>query len=491
MKTASVIRDVVLELPALAASSSGAEPTLEEMYFPESHMEALDPDVALVIGNRGMGKTFWSLALANDDTRAAISARYSVGKAWGLSDVIVKFGFSDAEGSKGTISRAHLEKIAKRVPTDIIWRAVLVKDLAEIGKIKVPQEFSKLVEWLRSNPDNQVSVFRSADLELSKNGKRILFIFDQLDQLATEWTRIQELTQGLLKTALAMRSYKSIRLKIFMRPDQAENRGLFRFPDASKISGSAKRLAWKVSDLYGLFFFEVFRRQEGKAALSRYCKRVGVNPVDVHSRLGIPTGLVSNPNSQGKLFDLIAGAMMGGGAKRGRPYTWIPTHLSDAKGEISPRTFLKVMRTAASENDLDNPRTAMNHLGIIQGVREASGDRLRELEEDYPWISTALKPLRGLLVPCEPAEVYGKWKHDDTVDVIKSRYSGASAPIELVVTEGLHKHEVYSMLAILLSEVGVLEQRTNGKFNIPDIFRVNAGILRKGGVAPQQRNKFQ
>jgi hypothetical protein len=38
-----------------------------------------------------------------------------------------------------------------------------------------------------------------------------------------------------------------------------------------------------------------------------------------------------------------------------------------------------------------------------------------------------------------------------------------------------------------MKNVAVMEERTNGKINVPDIFRVEAEILRKGGVAVPKR----
>jgi hypothetical protein len=35
--------------------------------------------------------------------------------------------------------------------------------------------------------------------------------------------------------------------------------------------------------------------------------------------------------------------------------------------------------------------------------------------------------------------------------------------------------------------IAVMEERTNGRINVPDIFRVEAEILRKGGVAVPRR----
>ncbi len=50
-------------------------------------------------------------------------------------------------------------------------------------------------------------------------------------------------------------------------------------------------------------------------------------------------------------------------------------------------------------------------------------------------------------------------------------------------TEG----EDLSALLGAMRDVGVMEERSNGKVNVPDIFRVEAQILRKGGVAVPRR----
>jgi len=44
-----------------------------------------------------------------------------------------------------------------------------------------------------------------------------------------------------------------------------------------------------------------------------------------------------------------------------------------------------------------------------------------------------------------------------------------------------------SALLSSMRDVGVMEERSNGKINVPDIFRVEAAILRKGGVAVPKR----
>jgi hypothetical protein len=483
------IREALRSLPSLAATSTGQPPKLDEIFFPESHAEVLDPDVSLVIGNRGMGKTFWTLALSDNALRPEIAKRYLGTRRLRFDDLDVYLGFADPEGAFGAVARPDLESVPKNTPAELIWRAVLLKVLAPAVNQVIPQNFRELVEWVGTRSDEQLATFRAADEIKVQNQRRVLFLFDQLDQLATDWNRIQELTQGLVKIALAMKSYRSLKIKLFMRPDQAENKQLFRFPDASKILGGSRVLTWRATDLYGLLFFEILRVTEARGAFREICRKALIRANELHPRLNIPAALVGDRENQGAVFDAIAGELMGRGLKRGRPYTWIPTHLADGRGEISPRTFLQVLKTAA-EWDAPPPRgTAIDFNGIQEGVRRASGTRLIELEENYPWVSMALEPLRGLVVPCTSNEIASRWMKKKTVDAISSRYGGSSAPIDLVLAN-LTGPKEEAVLMKLLTEIGVFEVRENGKINIPDIFRVKAGILRKGGVTPQQRRRL-
>lgn len=485
-QTLLAVREALSELPQLAAFSTGSALNPKDVYFPYSHAEALDPDVTLVIGNRGMGKSFWASALAQQDTREAISEAYRSAQSYNLNDLRVHFAFADAEGGSGGVSRAQLQSVPTEIPTELVWRAVILRQLAEVAGVTIPARLNEAVRWLLSNADEQQELFQAADKILSARGERILFLFDQLDQLGDDWRRIQELTQGILRLALAMRSYRSIRIKIFMRPDQAENRELFRFPDASKVSGSRVRLRWRPMDLYGLVFFKIYRHKVGSEALLEICRDNNVSTNIMNWRHRIPASLSYNSQAQQDVFGVIAGKFMGASKKRGLTYSWIPTHLADAQGEVSPRSFLKVIKTAADHSP-PPIETSIDYAGIQEGVRDASENRISELQEDYPWVSMALEPLRGILVPCEKHEIFERWRADRVIPQIVRSFKGTSAPIDLDLAHLFGDEEALPSLMSNLQEIGVVEIRGNGKLNVPDIFRVNAGILRKGGITPQQR----
>ena len=128
----------------------------------------------------------------------------------------------------------------------------------------------------------------------------------------------------------------------------------------------------------------------------------------------------------------------------------------------------------------------MDHLGLLEGVRKASEDRLHELKEDYWWITAALAPLRDELVPMPLEELKELWHQHGTAKSIMRESSATKrlAPVQLVATD---PRDQEAALVSALQAIGVLEIRSNQKINVPDIFRIEAQIKRKGGVKPPRR----
>jgi hypothetical protein len=484
----TAIRAGLAALPDLAHHVAGDPVEPDQIFFPYGHDAALNPDVALVVGNRGVGKSFWASALADEKARSAIAEGYREYRYQRrLDGLTVRFGFSGGEGGgNALISSAHITGMKSKTLPLLLWRAAVVRCLAPIIEHAIPAKFNDLIAWIKDNPDDQQALFRNADRVLSEKKERVLILFDQLEQMADDWSRINELTKGLLQTALAMKSYKAIRLKIFMRPDQFENASLFQFPDGSKIRGEALRLWWRPTDLYALLYFELLRSPVSTKAIRAVCRGFGIVPRSNHpSRL--PQDLVTSEDQQRRVFEVIAGAFMGRGKNRGAPYTWMPLHLSDARGEVSPRTFLKALKAAADHAQAPTA-SAIDFNDINNGVRAASDHRLAELQEDYPWVTQALEPLHGASVPALKDEIYSRWRSAGVVTEILDRYTGTRAPIDLVLANEFETDDgQMASLLKLLQDIGVMDVRKNGKIDVPDIFRVRAGILRRGGVPPQQR----
>jgi len=219
----------------------------------------------------------------------------------------------------------------------------------------------------------------------------------------------------------------------------------------------------------------LYRLPDSKTAFGHYIREALSIPPDKAD--------LSNEEQQRSIFSLIAGEFMGVDRRRGRTYTWVIDHLADAFHETTPRSFLIALQRAASTRV--KPRdTVIDYYGIREGVQAASAVRVAQLGEDYPWIQTVLESLEGLEVPCKPDAFLLRWKNENTIRRVKevSRRNARPGPIGLEGGQARGQSELVLLEA--LKNVGVVEERSADRINMPDLFRVAAKIKRRGGVRP-------
>ena len=172
---------------------------------------------------------------------------------------------------------------------------------------------------------------------------------------------------------------------------------------------------------------------------------------------------------------------MGKGPRRGLPYTWIPNHLGDAGGKVSPRSFLAALRTAAedTEDRHADHNFALHYDSIKKGVQEASRIRVNEIQEDYPWVDAVLSPLRGKVAPCPFEQIEECWAQADAVRSLGQdvESGGIKMPPRNIKqgSDGVRRD---------LEELGIFLRMHDDRVNIPDVFRVGYGLGRRGGVRP-------
>ncbi len=450
---------------------------LDRAFFPDGHRAVLDLKRQLVVGNRGMGKSFWTHALLNADLRARLAGVYSL-PILGKTDVVIGFNGSERIGPVAPTIEQITSALRNKRDPELIWRAVLIRAARSFRKMDQPPSFDETIVELSSNPEAYAQTLADIDDELTHRNRFLIIVFDALDRLAGDWGRIRQLTKALLIRALGLQSFRAIRVKIFMRVDQFADIELFRFPDSSKIRNDHVNLAWSPRELYGLLFFELLREPSAQNEIEAIAEKT-------NTRRALPEGGRLDTTSlekQAALVSAIAGEFMGGHKKRGRVYSWVPLHLSDAANNCSPRTFLTAWKSAAEHIPPPQDRV-VDHLGLIDGVRHASSTRLTELREDYPWIDIVLEPLRRQFVPIPRDELFTLWENNNVVRAIleKATQEQWLAPV------GVIDDNSPAALLRTMSSIAVMEERANGKINVPDIFRVEAGILRKGGVAVPRR----
>jgi hypothetical protein len=474
----SSIRDAMAALRPASRVEPNEDVAPDRVFTPDGHRAVLDLSRQLVVGNRGMGKSLWTHALTN------VAVRDQVAKAYGQTgltkaEVVIGFNGSDKTAAVAPTREAIARALDEGFVEDDIWRAVIFRAMRQVEGKPEAQHLRETLATLRKSPELFEESLSAADDILKEKGRTVLILFDALDRLAYDWQTIRALTSSLLKRALGLKSFLSFRSKIFIRPDQYADPNLFQFPDGSKLKSDHVDLSWQPYELFGLLLFEILRHPKARAALTRLADQIGATPALRFNTLRNR----STQDEQKLIVDAIAGPYMGSDARRGRVYTWVPLHLSDAKNACSPRTFLTAWEKAAEHNPAPVDK-AVDHLGLIEGVRHASSVRLEELREDYRWIDSALGALRGEFVPIEGPDLLAIWQKSRVVQQIitDARAGKWLAPIEL----GDQGSGPESLLAALKG-IAVMEERANGKINVPDIFRVEAGIKRMGGVAVPRR----
>lgn len=468
--------------PHIAPNTSIAP---EQAFFPNGHRGVLDLSRPLVVGNRGVGKSFWTHALSNDALRNKLADRYSLAQ---LKRAHVKIGFngSDLMGDfTPTVDQvAHLAALTTN--PDLIWKAVLLRIAASMtGQADLSLE--QALQALERDSTYYSVLLSQLDRQLAEKQEYLLIVFDALDRLAQDWQSIRQLSRALLRLAIGLQSFRCIRAKIFIRVDQFSDPELFKFPDSSKIKNDHVNLVWKSEELYGLLLFEILRSNIARSQLTEVAKSLDataalpLNGVDVGNHL----------EAQRLLIEALAGEFMGSDKKRGHVYTWVPLHLSDAANTCSPRTFLTAWNRAALHAPAPE-RRAVDHLGLQEGVRLASNVRLNELYEDYDWIRPSLQALKQQFVPMPREQLFELWEQGEVLHAITESENAQIQKIPanlLDVSSNITNVGSHEALLRAMETVAVLEVRGNGKIDVPDIFRVDAGILRRGGVAVPKRKK--
>lgn len=468
-----ILREALSNLPPGAAHQANDPPQPTEIFAPASHANALDPQRSLVIGNRGVGKSFWSSVLTHDETRDKVAVEYP---RLPLKQIRGILGFHEAAGKdEGPApSPAILAQLQKQGhEPEMIWRGVLFNALRKKIDEELPTSLKDIITWMQADIERTEAALRRADRNFLEERHIFLLVFDALDRLGKDWEVITPLTEGILRLALDMRGFRAMKAKVFIRTDQSKDDTLFRFADASKIRSDAVNIVWRRGELFGLLYNHLLKEDHVRDALFRLAGYDESQDLD--------SELLRDEELQEQLFYRLAGEFMGAGPKRGRTYNWLYDHLADTFGETSPRSFVTALQRAANFRPAPRDST-IDYNGIRAGVQDASRVRVTQLKEDYDWIDKVLSALDGLEVPCDPSAFMRRWAERKTASGLKANAEGATSrlPLELATSRGAPEEALLRALA----NIGVVEFRTESRINMPDIFRVEAGIKRRGGVRP-------
>lgn len=449
------------------------------IHVPGSHAKALHPDTQLVVGMRGAGKSFWWRALQDREQRVLVAQRTPNTGLAKAAHIAAGFGETpNPDAYPGPDVLAQL--VGSGHDPRLIWRTVILNALmADTDKAGTTWE--EKVRQVAANPEGMDRILFEHDRRYDKEGAYWLILFDALDRSATDWPTMNALIRGLLQAMLDLRPYRRLRAKSFLRTDQLDEREVGDFPDASKVLAGRVDLAWPAYELYALLLQYLCNSADGAFRQELETRlRLASQQLTEHVWLP-PIELRRSETEQRRVFHAIAGPWMGRDPRRGYPYTWVPNHLADAGARTSPRSFILALRKAAEETADRYPDHfwPLHYESIKRGVQSASLVRVRELQEDYPWVHTLMQPLDGMVVPCSFETVVEMWQQTGALQQLEGRVAERNEklpPAHIALGEQGVRQD--------LENLGIFLRLRDQRVNIPDVFRVGYGLGRRGGVRP-------
>lgn len=527
MRTAD-LRELIRDALPVESAEYGAPPPRHQFFVPKTHARALHINIPVVLGDRGMGKSYWWAALQSREHRGLLARAAPDVRI--REETLVFAGFGKIPDlirypSKDVFARLLKEGWKSR----LVWKAIVVWSAGRFaarngfGRAASTDEtgfgggsgsgaglwdasgfgdgrhippvdlilpaidsWEGRVAWVADNPEASDRLLQQFDATLHSIERDCIWVFDALDDAADDPATFYTLVEGLCQLALELRSFRHLRAKVFLRTDQFEDRRVGRFPDASKLRASTASLRWLTTEIYGLLWQLLgnhplrgaeYRQDLYTTLFEHRLKGRGLGREEQQEilKLSQAADWTPPPKSQfevamqERLFHRLTGPFMGESARKGFPYRWLPTHLADAHGNISPRSFLAALATAVAHtcDHHADYEYAIHFRSLHAGVRKASCIRVGEIAE-HPWIRPLMAALAGhVAVPFEFADAETRW-----------RDAGALADEDVLAAEIESAEQVRKRLA----DLGIWREMKTGRIDIPDIYRLGFQLARRGGV---------
>lgn len=444
-----------------------------------SHQLALRPEIVVVRGGRGAGKS--ALFQVLKELGLEVQEMFQDDR---IKDASWIDAFSDAEIAHPSVMT--LDALASTHTADAtlraFWLAHLLSRVSQAdkaGQLTLPEGFAGNVLTAASEPEKWIAwaegnvgpISAALDrVERSLGSQTLFATYDHLDRLGQHDRALRgRYVATLLSMWLSLSNrYQKLRAKIFLRDDlfDAAERS---FADASKLRPRSVSLEWSVEDLYRAAVRHLAAPAPGEtesdSAMLDWLKKVPGLKFTANEKFGLMPGPMPEVSRRAFAKEL-AGELMGTGAKKGFTFRWIPNRLQDAKTRIVPRSMLNLLGFAAASakvKPLNRDRRLLMPTDLVGALPHVSKKRANEVAQEYPLVGR-LENLSNLRVLLERPLVVEKLAQS-----IANEQPGLSRDGELVLEE--------------LIDLGVLSIRDNGKIDVPDIYRYGFKIKRKGGVA--------
>ena len=462
------------------AEGEGQERIAPGFYPVPEHLRLLDPEVVLVVGPRGSGKTEIVRVLTDANLYQAVF-RYA--PAVRLPSGVSKWTAahpSGAEGFEVVGLRSFIQSRGTATETlRDLWFAYLVRtlrnELNEEEKIGLdalirPQgaDINAIATAFVDLATRPVVALDRLDARLDKENRFVFVTYDELDTLGSgDWKLIEAGVRGLVAFwAAYARRWKRIRAKLFLRTDLYDRHASAGGADLAKLAAGRVDLVWNDREMYGLLLKRLANLDD---ELTRYVRSVkGIAWVEDPELGKIPR--LQKWQDARPVVERMVGAYMGANQKKGLVYRWLIDHIRDGLGRALPRPFVRLIEEAARQElanfgSLREPRL-LEPPSLRRALDRVSNDHVAQSYDEWPWLDAVKTKLaESALVP---------WDRERDVIKLLEGFTGADGP-------RVPPFEGRELLEYLL-EIGILRRRPDGRVDAPDLFLSGLGLRRKGGV---------
>lgn len=470
--------------------SYGRAESENEAQFPKTlypvpeHLRAFDPDVALVLGPRGAGKTelfravmHFNLLPSLINHVGGVNLRLPDNASW-IPAYPIGREFPDAPG----LGRFYRDRGSQPHSGIDLWFAYLLRVLRDQFDENARRELEGLNNCQGGSATANFEAFLKAgdapllaldrlDKRLEQEGRYIFVGYDELDTFgAGDWTtQSRAITDLIAFWAAYTRRWRRVRAKIFLRTDLFDRHARSGGADLAKIAANRAEITWNDRNIHGLLIKRIANQSP---ELLEYCKASKLS-FKTDDKLGeIPDmSLVKDAKS---LFDRMVGAYMGANRNKGLSHRWIVDHVRDGRGRALPRPLVRLVEEAAKlQLDSTNPPKPPKLITptmLRRALDLVSSDHVKSCKDEWPWIDGLKRRLTGRTVPCHRKELEqhldSEWKDpwDENNPGVRPTMESPRDFIPYLV------------------EVGILRSRSEDRIDAPDLFLAGLGLKRKGGV---------
>lgn len=450
------------------------------------HARAFEPEVVLVVGERGAGKSALFHAVFGNSLVPALARHTESARLKKLAEERVEWlpvfprssESPDAAGLRVFFNRPE----ADATRGEDLWRAYLLRALSGyLGEgregirslLDCPAADALAMHGaLQDLGSKPVALLDDLDRRLNEEGRFVFVGYDELDTLGGTDNRTMGLAiQGLIAFwASYARRWKRIRPKVFIRTDLFRRHAGLGGSDLAKLAANRAELTWSDRNLYAMLLKRIANTDDELRDFATGGRAIFGEP---DPDLGYVPVLKSAEDAR-PFVERLVGEFMGASARKGQSFRWLLDHVRDGKDRAFPRALVRLIEQGAMK-ERDKPRAEPPQLlhptSLRIALEDVSSDHVGQaVSNEWPWLTGVHRRLRGEGVPRPRREIERLLSKDwneswGTVQVdVRPPADDARALLEYLV------------------DLGVLRERPNDRVDAPDLFLFGLELRRKGGV---------